>query len=227
MKKKRRRKRERERKKKRIKRIEKNWKAIVARGQQKHRCVHSSRSMDPWLRAYLAVRSVGTSAYQLRYSKTRCVVAGVSVWQARRNADGIRKCLSFLRENGLAEASTSFTVFFSPCESYFSNGGTCVGTAHRPPWNSIDAFAFRFLPPACCTRMLLIRRIVWKRWPPFLPSSLSFRVCLEETYVCSLYIGGVVFSSFRCGRLLGNGRLRFTWLRIFVEENFSFRLSWR
>lgn len=140
--------------------------------------------MDPWLRAYLAVRSVGTSAYQLRYSKTRCVVAGVSVWQARRNADGIRKCLSFLRENGLAEASTSFTVFFSPCESYFSNG-PCVGTAHRPPWNSIDAFAFRFLPPACCTRMLLIRRIVWKRCPLFLPSFLSSLSSLprEETYV--------------------------------------------
>lgn len=40
--------------------------------------------------------------------------------------------------------------------------------------------------------MLLIRRIVWKRWPPFLPSSLSFPVYLEETYVYT-YIGGVFF----------------------------------
>lgn len=70
--------------------------------------------------------------------------------------------------------------------------------------------------------MLLIRRIVWKRWPPFLPSSLSFPVYLEETYVYT-YIGGVFFFFFDAVGCSGmEDCARFTSLRILVEENFSF-----
>lgn len=159
--------------------VKKNWKAIVARETKAQvrriRC-RTSRSLDPWLRAYLAVRRVGTSAYQLRTEDAKRVVAGVSVWQARRHVDGIPKRLSFLRERAGKTSRVPVVVhrFLFTVWIVFFERPLC-----RPGIVKFNRrVCIRFLTLPC--RMLLIRRVVWKRQPQVrlsLSRLSSSRVC--------------------------------------------------